>query len=697
VNVEMTEPIEILLVDDREENLVALEAVLNSTSYKLVRATSGDQALRYLLDGLPALILMDVQMPGLDGYETAAILKSSPRTREIPIIFVTALNEDEQYTLKGYSSGAVDYIYKPYDAQVLRSKVAVFADLHQKTQRLLQHEQHLRETESKERERKIAELEIKSLRREQAEQKRYRHLVEGINHGVVWSALPDSMIFSFVSPSAEKLLGYAPKVWLSEGSFWALHLPPDDHKVFLDAVTNAIKTGESAEVEHRFIKADGEIAWLQTGVRLSNNGERTELRGLSIDITKIKAAESTLANTHRRSGLLAQSSLILSSSFDCETNIREVANFLVEQICDFAAVELLDEDGYLKAIASVHKVPARIVSLTKAHTPNVDQRRVLGRGKAILTGPTELHSFASIITVPLFARGGPLGILTIAKDFPERNLDENDLRLAEDLGFRISAALDNSRLYKQAEAAIRIRDEFLSIASHELKTPLTPLKLHTQQLMRTLSSKSLTEIKPERVGKMLEASNRQIERLSHLIDDLLDISRISTGKLSLRVEEFDLKKLIDEVLARFSSQLREAECDVICSIHGSLPVRMDPYRIEQVMINLLTNAIKYGQNKPIEISALQNGDRVSVSFKDNGIGIAKDDQSRIFQRFERAVSGNHFGGLGLGLYIVSQILEAHGGKIGVESEEGQGARFSVDLPIICGVGSGNLSTGVYPN
>jgi CheY-like chemotaxis protein len=129
--------IEILLVDDRQENLLALEAVLASPDYKLIKVNSGDEALRYLLDHSPALILMDVQMPGLNGFETASIIKGSERTREIPIIFVTAINMDERFVHKGYDHGAVDYIYKPYDAHVLRSKVAVLAEIRRHHQRMI--------------------------------------------------------------------------------------------------------------------------------------------------------------------------------------------------------------------------------------------------------------------------------------------------------------------------------------------------------------------------------------------------------------------------------------------------------------------------------------------------------------------------------------------------------------------------------
>jgi signal transduction histidine kinase len=244
----------------------------------------------------------------------------------------------------------------------------------------------------------------------------------------------------------------------------------------------------------------------------------------------------------------------------------------------------------------------------------------------------------------------------------------------------VSAAVDNWRLYQEAQLAVRVRDEFLSIASHELKTPLTPLKIQTQQLLRLMIKSPLDRLEPERVERMLRTSNRQIERLSKLIDDLLDISRINTGRLQLNPEDFDLMDILQDVKQRFSSQLVSAGCELAIEGPERLPVHLDLFRIEQVIVNLLTNAMKYGPGKPIEVVVRKEAKGFSLSVKDTGIGIAAEDLKRIFLRFERAVSSTHFGGLGLGLYIVTQILEAHGGSISVSSELSQGSTFRVNLP-----------------
>jgi signal transduction histidine kinase len=287
----------------------------------------------------------------------------------------------------------------------------------------------------------------------------------------------------------------------------------------------------------------------------------------------------------------------------------------------------------------------------------------------------------SALTLPLQARGKIIGSLLLCRGPGRPSFQEGDHELAQDLAFRIAASVDNWRLYQEAETAIRVRDEFLSIASHELKTPLTPLKIQTQQLLRLMCKEPLQNVDPARIEKMLTTSNRQIERLSKLIDDLLDISRINTGKLQLNLEHFDLMEMIFDIKQRFASQLASSECELKVNGPSELLVFLDIFRIEQVVVNLLTNAMKYGPGQPIEISVNRMGDSFSLSVRDGGIGIAAEDQKRIFLRFERAVSSTHFGGLGLGLYIVTQILEAHGGNISVSSEVKRGSVFRVELPI----------------
>jgi PAS domain S-box-containing protein len=239
---------------------------------------------------------------------------------------------------------------------------------------------------------------------------------------------------------------------------------------------------------------------------------------------------------------------------------------------------------------------------------------------------------------------------------------------------------ERERLLVELKEAVRLRDEFLSVASHELKTPLTPLNLRLQSLARALAAESDSAL-PSRFGKEVEVMRRQVKRLSDLVNDLLDVSRISTGRMRLQLEEVDLAEVAREVTARFHPEAERAGCRLELQVPGAVRGRWDRLRLEQVLANLLSNAVKYGAGKPVHIHVEQGAGRVRLVVRDEGIGIAPEALGRIFNRYERAVSERHYGGLGLGLYVTRQILEAMGGRVMAESAPGQGATFTVELPL----------------
>jgi signal transduction histidine kinase len=200
--------------------------------------------------------------------------------------------------------------------------------------------------------------------------------------------------------------------------------------------------------------------------------------------------------------------------------------------------------------------------------------------------------------------------------------------------------------------------------------------------MRTLArAANGGEWQPERLRKLLLSADRQVTRLSQLIDELLDVSRINIGKLQIEKEPVDLAKLCEEIVQRFCEEFTQGPCPLRYSYEGPVLGEWDRFRLEQVIINLITNAMKYGEGKPVDIRVREEQGQALISVRDYGIGISPDDQQRIFERFERAVSSSHFGGLGLGLYIVREILRAHGGQIRVRSEKGGGSEFEVELPV----------------
>jgi PAS domain S-box-containing protein len=234
---------------------------------------------------------------------------------------------------------------------------------------------------------------------------------------------------------------------------------------------------------------------------------------------------------------------------------------------------------------------------------------------------------------------------------------------------------EQKQAHEQSRAALRLRDEFLSIASHELRTPLTTLRLQMDGLVRLAAAPR--ESREARLSQKIDAAVRQVDRLSSLIDSLLDVSRVSTGQLRLQREIFDLAETARDVVERWREAAAAAGSELRWTLDGPVIASWDRMRLEQVLINLISNAIKYGAGKPIDVVIDTEQPEVRLSVSDRGIGIDVDDQQRIFGRFERAVAVDNYGGLGLGLYIARQIAEGHGARIEVDSRPGVGSTFSL--------------------
>ncbi|MET0948447.1 MAG: hybrid sensor histidine kinase/response regulator [Pseudomonas sp.] len=385
----------LLIVDDLPENLLALEALIKREDRAVFKALSADEALSLLLQHEFALAILDVQMPGMNGFELAELMRSTERTKSIPIVFVSAAGRELNYAFKGYESGAVDFLHKPLDIHAVKSKVNVFVDLY--------------------RQRKAMKEQVEELEQSRQEQ-----------------------------------------------------------------------------------------------------------------------------------------------------------------------------EALLKQL----------------------------------------------------------------------QVTQNEL-----------------------ERAVRMRDDFMSIVSHEVRTPLNGLILETQLRKLHLAKDNMAAFTLEKLRAMVDRDERQIQSLIRLIEDMLDVSRIRTGKLSIRTRPFDLVELVSNLLESFSAQIAAAGSTVSFTADDPVIGVWDEFRIEQVVANLLTNALRYGARKPIRVRVYSEEGQARVDVRDEGIGVSPENQKRIFQQFER-VSANHaVHGLGLGLFISDQIVAAHGGTISVESEEGQGSLFRVCLPL----------------
>lgn len=293
--------------------------------------------------------------------------------------------------------------------------------------------------------------------------------------------------------------------------------------------------------------------------------------------------------------------------------------------------------------------------------------------------PTGHLPVKSYLAVPVISRSGEVlgGLFLGHKEIGV--FGEQEEAVVQGIASYAAVAIDNSRLYQTSLDAVRARDRFLSICSHELKTPITSLKLQAQITKRHF--KKSGRLDPRQVSEMVDNMDQQLNQLARLVEDMLDTARIETGRFSLNMEELDLSELVKEVVARFSPQARNAGVEVGVTADVPAFVCADPDRITQVIMNLLSNALKYGDGKPIGVNASIERGRAKVSVRDQGMGIADKDRGRIFDRFERVVSHQNISGMGLGLFISRQIMEAHKGEIHVESMLGGGSIFTIELPI----------------
>jgi signal transduction histidine kinase len=383
----------LLIVDDLPENLLALEASIRDDGYDIYQASSGEEALSLLLEHEFALAILDVQMPGMNGFELAELIRGMARTKHLPIVFVSAAGRELDYAFTGYENGAVDFLYKPLDAYAVKSKVRVFVDLYQQRHELR---------------RQLAALE-EARRRQQAL------------------------------------------------------------------------------------------------------------------VNELQAAQAEL------------------------------------------------------------------------------------------------------------------------------------------------------------ERALQMRDEFMSMVVHELRTPLSVLAMEVRVRQHQLAADNSAFFATANLGKMFERDQRQVRSLTRLIDDMLDVSQIQHGKLSIRRERCDIVTTLKRVVAEVSAQRGEVPITLAADV-PALVGEYDEFRLEQVVVNLLTNALRYGAGQPIEVRLERLPGAAAIRVQDRGIGIAPEDQARIFEQFVRVGDRKRVNGLGLGLYITRQLVEAHGGTISVESVPGEGSTFTVALP-----------------
>jgi signal transduction histidine kinase/DNA-binding response OmpR family regulator len=597
----VAQKINILLVDDNPSNLLALEEILQAPDRNLVRAASGNEALRYLLDCDVAVILLDVYMPGINGLETAALIRGRERSRNTPIIFLTADNTGGALLSEGYSLGAVDYIMKPVEPDILRSKVAVFVELFKKTEEV--------KTQA-------ALLHEKNLELENANLERLSMLIE----------LGQQL-------AAER---------------------------------------DPAKVLEKFCGAARHIV-----------GARYAAVGMLDD------DGHTLPHFHH-----------------CNEEQSEAIQASISE-----NAPQIDQD--ILRTMLVERQPVRL-----CHVGTAEQ------SIKFLTPGRFIHSF---LGAPILSAERAYGWLCLADKIGAEEFTEADERLAVTLTSQVAVAYENARLYTEAqshaaelqqevierqqaeqenaqllvreqaaraeaEAANRMKDEFLATLSHELRTPLTAI-LGWSHLLRS------GKLPPDTITSAVETIERNAKAQSQLIDDLLDVSRIITGKLRIDARPVEPAGILEAAVnsVRPAAEAKDIKFDLEIA-HATGLVLGDPGRLQQVAWNLLSNAIKFtGTGGHVGVSLARVNSHVEITVRDTGQGIGADFLPHVFDRFRQAdgTTTRSHGGLGLGLAIVRHLVELHGGTISAASPgEGEGSTFTVQLPLMTRIKAGDTAVGV---
>jgi len=398
-----------------------------------------------------------------------------------------------------------------------------------------------------------------------------------------------------------------------------------------------------------------------------------------------------------------EASARLGASIEYESTLAAVAQSLVPSLADWSSMDLV-EGGARRTLAVAHVDPAKVAfarALAERYPPDPNSPR--GVPNVLRTGEPELWSeipvellrasardeehwriieelgLRSAMCVPIVVDGRTEGALTLIAAESGRRYDAQDLELAGESGRRAGTAIAHARAFQTAQRAIRARDDFLSVAGHELRTPLAALSLQLETIKLAFETGRLDTDRAKYEARVDKALG-QAARLGKLIEELLDVSRVSSGRLVLAAKEFDLAELTHEVATRFVDVAARAASELTVDARSARGV-WDPDRIDQVITNLVSNALKYGRGKTVTIECHEDGDRARIVVRDRGIGIAPEDHARIFERFERAgATDHHDGGLGLGLWIVREIVIAHGGDVRVESALGAGTEIAVTLP-----------------
>jgi PAS domain S-box-containing protein len=525
---------------------------------------------------------------------------------------------------------------------------------------------------------------------------RLQTLLDQPDGAFFWVADAETLRFRLVSRGVDARLGYPISQWLAEPGFFLNRVHPDDRGSVLAAFEGLAPGGPPWRCEHRLLSRDGQVLWVHTGIRAERVGGRVELYGVCFDVTERRRAEGLQR-------FLAETTAVLSSSLDYEATLAALARLVVPELCDWCVIDEVRVDGTIGQAASCHADPSllpRIAELGRfrftdplgptaiarvARTGRATLLQDIWRprrlaealGAAVNAHFDGLHARSGML-VPLLAKDRLLGTMALFAYASGRRYVEADLTQAQHIARQAALSIDNARLYREAQRAIRIRDDVLAVVSHDLRNPVTAIQMTAAQL--------LTDAPPERQAERSHSAalriRRSVDRMQRLLSDLLDVSRIEAGNLAIVPDLQLADALVTEAVDMQLPLASEKSVRLVAeTVAGPATLRGDRDRILQVFSNLVGNALKFTpRGGTIRVRAQVDGGRVIFSVKDDGEGIAADQLPYVFDRYWR---GRRTGsqGAGLGLAISKGIVEAHGGQIWAESQLGKGTRVSFTLPL----------------
>jgi PAS domain S-box-containing protein len=638
--------VNILLVDDQPANLLVLEAVLSELGCTLVRAASGEEALRLLADRDAAVVLLDVRMPGLSGFETARRMRAAARTRHTPVIFLSASESGEFPVVEAYRLGAVDYLLKPIVPDVLRAKVAVFMDLYRKGEQV-------RVLERRERERAEAAL--------RETEQRYASLVNSLD-GIVWEADAETFRFTFVSPQAERILGYPASRWVDEPDFWLRHTHPDDVARCVALCRDATARQVDHAFEYRMIAADGRLVWLHDAVSVRATDGGSRLRGIMLDVTARKAADEERRG--QQDFLQAVLDNVGEGVIACDAGGRlTLINWFAREITGVREVPLDPAEwGKIPLFR-----PDRTTVVPVADRPLARARRgerFRGMELAIRTPAGRWVTLVAAGQPLRDTAGRDLGAVAALRDATEERRLEEQVRQAQKM-----------------EAVGRLAGG----VAHDFNNLLTVINGYAEVLLDQLPA-------GDRARAMVEEVGRAGERAAGLTNQLLAFGR----KQILAPRVLDLNAVVADV-ERMLRRLIGEDVELAARLQPGLGrVHADPGQVEQMVVNLAVNArdaMPRGgrltiETRDAELGAeyaathpdVRPGRYVLLAVSDTGTGIAADVLPHVFEPFFTTKGVGE--GTGLGLATVYGIVKQSGGHVEVYSEVGRGTAFKVYLPRI---------------